>query len=447
VENFGSYLLIVPILAVLILVHEFGHFISARMCGVKVEEFGLGIPPRVFGRMWKGVLWSINAIPFGGFVRVKGEDGANMDPDSMNSQPPHERAFFLTAGVGMNVLFAVVLMIVVIGLQGVTHSNTYIASVEAGSPAAKAGWKTGDRIVDVNGNRVETDQELVNATQSHAGSRITVTVERRGKLVDTTIIPRKNPPKGQGAMGIGINTWTVGTVALDSVTPGSPAAKAGLQPGDKLVSINNRQINDTFVLSTELTRYVGFDVPITYERNGTNHQTKIAVPEPETGQDPVAAIGITQVSLNPVYEKVPPLKIIPRGFEEAYNTTKQMVIGIKELFSSRENLTQVAGPVGMAQLTSELVERQSPIPVWVRLSQLSILLSLNLAILNLLPLPALDGGRLMFVLLEVIRGGRKIAPEKEGLVHFAGLVLLLALMFVIAFHDIERLFNGTSFLP
>ncbi len=446
-ENFGSYLLIVPILAILILVHEFGHFISARMCGVKVEEFGLGIPPRVFGRMWKGVLWSINAIPFGGFVRVKGEDGANMDPDSMNSQPPHERAFFLTAGVGMNVLFAIVLMIVVIGLQGVTHSNTYIASVEPGSPAAKAGWLTGDRIVEVNGNRVETDQELVNATQSHAGSQITVTVERRGKLVDTTIVPRKNPPKGQGAMGIGIHTWTVGTVTLDNIAPGSAAAKAGLQAGDELVSINNRQITDTFVLSTELTRYIGFDAPITYERNGTTHQTKIVVPEAETGQDQVAAVGITQVSLNPVYEKVPPLKIIPRGFEEAYDTTKQMVIGIKELFSSRENLSQVAGPVGMAQLTSELVERQSPIPVWVRLSQLSILLSLNLAILNLLPLPALDGGRLMFVLLEVIRGGRKIAPEKEGLVHFAGLVILLALMFVIAFHDIERLFNGTSFLP
>jgi regulator of sigma E protease len=123
-----------------------------------------------------------------------------------------------------------------------------------------------------------------------------------------------------------------------------------------------------------------------------------------------------------------------------------MVKSIRELFSSRENLSQIAGPIGMGQLTSELVE-ESPFPLWVTLSQLAILLSLNLALLNLLPLPALDGGRLLFVLLEVIRGGRKIAPEKEGLVHFAGLVVLIGFMFVVGVFDVNRLMDGKSFLP
>jgi regulator of sigma E protease len=113
---------------------------------------------------------------------------------------------------------------------------------------------------------------------------------------------------------------------------------------------------------------------------------------------------------------------------------------------SRENLSQVAGPVGMGQLTSELVET-SPFPLWVTLANLAIILSLNLAVLNLLPLPALDGGRLFFVLIEVLRGGRKIAPEKEGIVHFAGLVVLIGFMFVVGFFDVNRLIDGRSFIP
>jgi len=119
---------------------------------------------------------------------------------------------------------------------------------------------------------------------------------------------------------------------------------------------------------------------------------------------------------------------------------------VKTLFTDRQALKQVAGPVGMGQITSELI-RESPLPVWFILAQLSIILSLNLAVLNLLPLPALDGGRLFFVLIELVRGGRKIAPQKEGVVHFVGLVLLIGLMFFIAFRDVDRILGGHSFLP
>jgi regulator of sigma E protease len=123
-----------------------------------------------------------------------------------------------------------------------------------------------------------------------------------------------------------------------------------------------------------------------------------------------------------------------------------MVGGVVDLVTGGVPLDQVAGPVGMGQLTSEIVS-ESALPLWVTLAQLSILLSLNLGVLNLLPLPALDGGRLLFVLVEVLRGGRRIAPEREGVVHFAGLVILLGFMFVIAFLDVGRLLDGESFLP
>lgn len=445
-SSFFNGLYIVPILAVLILVHEFGHFVSARLSGVKVEEFGIGIPPRLFGVMRKGVLWSVNAIPFGGFVRVKGEDGKNMDPDSMNAKRPGQRAFFLAAGAGMNVVLAVFLMILVIGIEGISHQSIYIGGVNAGSPAAKAGWQIGDRIVAVNGQKVESADEIRRATSSNAGDQMTVTIERRGKLVDTAVVPRTNPPDGQGRVGVLLSERTIGSLTILDVVPGSPAAAAGLQAGGRIVSINNRTVTDDFVLATELDRFVGSQVPIVVERNGQQVEATVAVPTKKANEDLTLTTGFKTLELKPVFEHVPALQVVPRGFEQAYKTTTQMIYGLKELFSSRKNLEQIAGPVGMGQLTSELVDK-STLPLWVTLANIAIVLSLNLALLNLLPIPALDGARLMFVLIEVLRGGRKISPQKEGLVHFAGMVVLIGLMFVIAFSDIRRIVTGQTFLP
>lgn len=445
-SSFLNGLYIIPVLAVLILIHEFGHFIAARRCGVKVEEFGIGIPPRIKGWTRDGVIWSINAIPFGGFVRVKGEDGANHDPDSMNSKSPAQRAFFLVAGVVMNLLLAVVLMIAVVGIKGVAHENVYVNGTAAGSPAAKAGWLTGDRIVAINGHAVKSTDDVSTATLDHAGQQMTVTIERRGKLIETTVTPRTNPPKGEGRIGILLVQRYTGQVFIDTVVPGSPAAQAGMQNGDLLVSINDRPASDSYVVETELNRFSGFSVPVQYERAGQIYTGSIAVPQVGPSSDLFESVGFHKVLAKPVFEKVGLLHVVPRGFKEAYAATVQMIHGIKQLFSSKDNLSNIAGPIGMGQLTSELIE-QSPFPVWYSIANLSIILSLNLAILNLLPLPALDGGRLFFVLIEVLRGGRKIAPEKEGLVHLAGLVLLIGFMFVVGFFDINRLVEGKSFLP
>ena len=446
----SNALYIIPILAVLIIVHELGHFFAARLCGVKVEEFGIGIPPRVYGKERNGVIWSINAIPFGGFVRVKGEDAGDMSDDSMNSKPPLQRAFFLTAGVFMNLLLAIVLMIAVIGFQGVPHSSVYIynqpGSVAAGSPAAKAGWMPGDRIVRMNGETVEEIEDVATFTRSHAGEEITVIIERAGQFFETTVIPRENPPEGEGAVGINLTDFTVGNLTIEQVVSGSPAEAAGLQVGDTITEINGRVVTDAFVLDTELRRFSGYDVPIVVARGEDRLATELSVPLIEGTADPLLLTGLDTLEFAPIYESVPALQVIPRGFQEAWDTTVQMLSGLKQLFTSTDTLRDVSGPIGMAQATGEIVEASS-LPLWVTLAQLSILLSLNLAILNLLPFPALDGGRLVFVILEMLRGGRKIAPEKEGLVHFAGIVVLLGIMFVVAFSDIQRLIDGRSFIP
>lgn len=444
-EGLLNGLYIIPILAVLILIHEIGHFASARAVGVTVEEFGIGIPPRAASWRYKDVLWSINWIPFGGFVRVLGEDGKNADPGSMNTKSPLQRAFFLVAGSAMNVLLALVLMILVVGIQGLPTFNSYIDTVLPGSPAASAGWLRGDRIVEVDGRAIDDRDELGQVVRDAAGNRTTVVIERRGKQIPTVVIPRENPPADEGPTGVGLSSPPQSEVTVTAVVAGGPAAAAGLIVGDRLVSINDRPADDRFVIGTELERFAGFAVPVVVDRGGESVPLDVEVPILGPNQDPLRELGFS-ARAEPIFEHVSALQVIPRGLQEAWEQTQAMVRGIRDLFTGAAPLGQVAGPIGMGQITSEIVS-DSVLPLWVTLAQLSILLSLNLAILNLLPLPALDGGRLVFVLIELLRGGRRIAPEREGLVHFAGLVLLLGFMFVIAFFDVGRLLSGDSFLP
>lgn len=438
-----SWFYIIPILGILIFIHEVGHFVAARMCGVKVEEFGMGIPPRIYGWVRDEVVYSINLIPFGGFVRVKGEDGENMESDSMNAKSPGQRAFFLSAGILMNLLFAVLMMIVVVGAKGVPHNYIYVGTVGPGSPAAAAGWQAGDRIVAVNGRTIESAQELIQTTTKEAGNPMQFSIERGGQTYETTLTPRKHPPEGEGRVGIGLADPLVSTVTATQVTAGSAAADAGLQNGDLIVSVNGRPVTSAFVLTNEMDRFAGASLPIVYERAGQQLDTTIQLPNRLNDQTLALTTGFAMLTETPIFERVPPLKVIPRGFQEAYRQTRLMLSGFAQFIREPGLLRQTAGPIGMAQLTHELVQKSS-LPQWYTLANLAILLSLNLAFLNLLPIPALDGSRLMFVLIEIIRG-RRIAPEKEGLVHLVGFVLLIGLMFVIAFNDIKRILDGGSF--
>lgn len=441
-------LYIIPILAVLILIHEFGHFFAARAVGAKVEEFGIGIPPRITGWTANGVLWSLNWIPFGGFVRVLGEDGKSMDPQSMNAKSPAQRAFFLAAGSAMNVFLAVVLTILIVAVQGVPRidDNVYIAAVAPGSPAAAAGWEAGDRIVEIAGAPVSGATDVGRQARDFAGRPLSVVVERDGQRLETTVTPRANPPAGEGPTGVEIQAGEViATVAVAAVEPGSPAAAAGLLPGDAIVEIGGKPAAGRLPFVTELADAAGGSVPIVIERDGNRIESRLAVPALPEGSDPLTAIGLT-AELVPQFERVSPIQAIPVGIARTWEQTRQMLLGLRDLVTGRASLSQIAGPIGMGQITSEVVER-SAAPLWTTLAQLSVLLSLNLAILNLLPLPALDGGRLLFVLIEVLRGGKRIPPEREGVVHLAGMIILVGLMFVVAFLDIGRLVGGGSLLP
>jgi regulator of sigma E protease len=336
------------VLAVLILVHEFGHFSFAKLSGVRVEEFGLGFPPRLRAWQRRGTVYSLNAIPIGGFVRMLGENGEDAEPDSFGAQPPWRRLIILAAGPTMNILLALTILFVAF-MVGSPRSLTVVTGVSRHSPAAAAGLRSGDRIVQLDGRPVRYLEDLQAATLTHSGERVTLTVQRGSRTFRTSLVPRKHPPRDQGPMGVALERTVVVTYS-----PGK-AAQMSLQ-----------------------------------------------------------AVGT-------------------------------MVTGIPAVLQSlSEHGTRgVAGPVGIANLTTHVVQHE-PQQGPGSLLQFVALLSANLGVLNLLPIPALDGGRIVFVLISWIRR-RNLDPEVEGLIHMVGMAVLLFLIAVISYQDLVRWITGGSF--
>lgn len=531
-----SYLAIVPILAFLIVIHELGHFFAARSVGVKVEEFGIGLPPRARSWMWKDVRWSLNWIPFGGFVRVKGEDAKDLGPGSMNAASPWQRAWFLLAGPFMNLLAAVVLSIILVAAQGVPTqvSPLFIGDVASSSPAESAGWQPGDKIVAVNGEDVVDAEDVVSAVNDHAGSEVSVTIQRGNERIDTIVVPREDPPARQGPTGITFTDGRLSDVFVQDVEAGSPAAEAGIQKDDAIKEIDGTPVEAFAQAQGLMASAQGSDVSMTLERDGELVTVTLAIPQPkilirnvqpgsigsnaglyandeivavsgepitsgpafydtlvaasgesveltyqrDTGTetieqsatlaipdlsqsesgDPLVEVGLGTVpqsgfanaGIDPIgailYEDVPASQVVQKGWSEFTTIISGTFASLQAAFSGDVGLDQFTGPIGMGQLTGELLD-SAPGNEWAILMQLTILISISLGIFNLLPIPALDGGRLLFVIVEILRGGKRIAPEKEGVVHLVGMMLLLALMFFIAFGDVSRLLDGESILP
>ena len=436
-------LYIIPILAILILIHEIGHFVSARLVGIRVEEFGIGIPPRLFGFRRGNVLYSINLLPIGGFVRVLGEDGKSMSPDSMPAKSKLQRTFFFAAGSIMNLLLAFVLMIVLVATQGENKNMTYIVNVSPNSPAATAGWIPGDRILSVDGKNITNVNQVISTVNSAAGQPVTIAIKRGDQTINSTVTPRLNPPPGEGKIGIQLDEAMQAKIRVSGVDANSPGQQAGLLPGDIITSIAGTPINDAVSYRYALLNNTNKTIPIVVTRDGKSMTLQFAVPAlSSTANQLNVGVSATQ---DFVMYPIAWWKVVPEGIKQTFSTLNQMFHGLVLLVRGDVPVQGIAGPIGMGQLTSEVI-KASDAPVWATLANIMALLSLNLAILNLLPFPALDGGRLLFVLIEALRGGKKVPPEKEGVVHFVGLVILLAFMLVVAFADINRIVSGQSFL-
>jgi len=347
------------VLAVLVLAHEFGHFIVARKNGIKVEEFGFGFPPRLFGVRRGDTLYSLNLIPLGGFVKIKGEDGENaVDSDSFSAKKIWQRVLVLSAGVIMNFVLAAVLLGAgfIIGLpqsvedagRGAKISNPKIEimAVLPGAPAQSAGLSLGDEIVSVDGRVMSDLADLQNYVDTNQGKSLNFVLRRNNEIFGKEITPVEIKESGRG--GIGVALMNIGTIS---------------------------------------------------------YPWYLAVPKG------FAAAGYFGVE-------------VLRAFGGLF---KDLIVGAP---SVTENL---AGPVGIAVLTGKAAKLGIGY-----LLQFMAMLSVNLAILNILPIPALDGGRILFLIIEKLRG-RPVGRRLENAFHTTGFALLMLLVLAVTAKDVSHL--------
>ncbi|MCX7839117.1 MAG: RIP metalloprotease RseP [Anaerolineae bacterium] len=434
----GNLLAFAVMLGILIFVHEFGHFIVAKRLGIPVLEFGFGFPPRLVKLFTRdGTEYTLNAIPLGGFVRLHGEEDPNV-VGGFAAAKASVRVPILLAGVTMNFLLALVLFAVVTLFTPpyVSIQTTTISAVMPDSPAALVGLREGDTIVAVNGQNVKHDYPTFRRLiRENAGREVTLDVIRKNQVLEPIrVVPRATPPPNEGPLGIQLFAWN--GLRVTGVTPGSVADRAGVRVGDVLLFFvePQRPLRDQDELAQYALTHQGWKIEWRLLRNDElSDPIVVQIPDPLDPRE--ATLGLTMQSS--------PFDAILGAIVSALVMLLAIPLLFVQIFTAGLPANAVVGPVGIYQFTSEVAQ----IGGIVGLVRLLAILSMNLAIVNLLPFPALDGGRLVFIALEVLRGGKRIDPRKEGLVHLVGLAILLGLMVVISYFDVVRLLTGQRLLP
>ena len=439
-----TILLFIAVLGFLVTMHELGHFTVAKLAKVRVLEFGIGLPPRVFGFTRGGTLYSLNLLPIGGFVRMLGEEDPSA-PDSFAAKPAWRRLAILAAGPAMNAILPVILLAGVFMLpQSVPVTDVAVTSVAPDSPAAQAGVLSGDLVRSADGRRVRTSADLVTAINVRLGADTRWIVERDGRLVELHIAEaRVAPPPGQGAVGVSLAD---SSMSVTGVSPGSPAARSGLQSGDLILGAGGRRVLSEEDLRAALADPAEEpqDEPATAPATATAatgtvtalRGGEVVTLEPPTGAG--ALDGLTLAAKPEERQALGPIAALGAGLGRIADILLLLRNEASRWIAGTASI-EVAGPIGIAQITGDVARiGVNPLITW------TALLSLNLAVVNLLPIPALDGGRIAFVLVEMARGGRRLAPQKERFVHAVGFALLIGLIVAVSVNDVRRLLSGWS---
>ncbi|MFC1990547.1 RIP metalloprotease [Chloroflexota bacterium] len=342
------------ILIVLVLAHEIGHFVTARAFGVRVEEFGLGFPPRLLSIKRGETLYSLNVVPLGGFVKMSGEEDPKV-PGSLASKSTGTRILVLASGSLMNALLPLLLFSIAFMVpHNVVAGEVMVQGVSSPSPAAEAGIVPGDVLLEADGRQLRSTGDLSRYVQINLGQEITILVRHSDATMETVkVVPRWRPPEGRGAIGVFLENSNY-TIVSESY------------PFWQAIPMAVGECIETFILFK--------------------------------------------------------------------NAIISMIIGAVPVV--------LAGPVGIAQMTGKIARIGfSP------LLEFAAFFSINLAIINIFPLPALDGGRIAFVFLEWVRRGKRVSPKIEGYIHLVGFFMLIAAALLITYQDILRIISGESLIP
>ncbi len=425
-------LIAIIIFSAIILFHEFGHFLFAKLNGISVTEFSLGMGPRLWSFQKGETRYSLKLLPIGGSCAMVGEDTDEEEiPGSFNATPVWGRISVVAAGPIFNFILAFVLAVIIVGFVG--YDPAEVLEVDKTSAVAKAGLETGDIITEYNGYHVDLAKDLyvyMYLNELEEGDTVSLKVLRDGKTETITYTPDVSV-----RYLLGFNRSDASSMTVQSLIDGMPLQAAGLQAGDTITAINGVEIADGEVYDAYLAEHPLSNEPveITYDRDGLDYTATITPKEYRTPQ-----LGF---SYNLGYTKTSGLQVLKYGALEIKYMIRTTLLSLKELVTGQLGFQNLSGPVGVVDAigtTYEQSKSEGALMLWMNMLNMAVLLSANLGVMNLLPLPALDGGRLVFLVIEAIRR-KPINREIEGRIHFAGLMALMVLMVVVMYNDILKI--------
>jgi regulator of sigma E protease len=425
------------VLGVLVFVHELGHFLAAKMFGMRVERFSIGFPPRAFGKQIGETDYCVSWIPIGGYVKIAGMIDESFDtsylgsapqPWEFRAKPLWQKIIVLGAGVFMNILLAIAIFWGINVVQGKTvRDTTRVGYVEAGSAGAAAGIQVGDSIIAINGAPVATWEDLLGDVfiESMSGD-VTLTVLREGQPASLVIPKGSLPETDPGALGISPAKSGIGVASVEA---GKPAESAGIKPGDLIVRLAGETVSADSALIRIVRAHAGMPLAIEWKRGDTLlSATVVPTSEGRIGiqLNPVVGLSVRRVQYSPI-------QAFPQAVSDVVTYTALTVQQIWNVVTRKTEFSQsVGGPIRIAQLATQTAELGILPFLWFM-----AVLSISLAFLNILPFPALDGGHILLLLIEGVMGRELPVKVKLG-IQRAGFYLLLAFMAFVLYNDIMK---------
>ncbi len=437
------------VLGIMVLVHEFGHFAVAKLCGVRVEVFSLGFGTRLLGVKWGDTDYRISALPLGGYVKMSGETpGAETtgDPGEFSSHPRWQRVLIAVAGPVANFVLAFVLMAGLYMMHNEVEqyldSPAVLDIVPPNSPAGRAGLQTGDHIIRFDDEKNPTWEKLTDRAMLDANSTVPITVERaingQTKQFSTELL-LADPSKGQDfeieSLGL-LPREQSGPVIVEDVAPNYPAAKAGLLSGDGLVSVDGQPVHGVPAIIAVLDEAGNKPATLVVDRDG--HQFDVTVQpiwsDYGAGQ-PGYRLGFTAAPPPFHVEQLPLPQAVRRSITYNLRFSGYILDILHRMFTRHGAvMQQLSGPIGMARMTGEAAEMHG----WEPIIGLTALISLNLGIMNLLPIPILDGGMILLLCIEGLLRRDLKQEFKERMYQVAFVMLILFFAFIMV-NDVSKL--------
>lgn len=414
-----TILKIIFILGFLIFIHEGGHFIVAKLCKIRVNEFAIGFGPVIFKKQGKETLFQLRLIPLGGFCNMEGEEERSEVEGSFSKASIPKRIAVVAAGGLVNIIFALLIYFTLMSCVGNNVSNV-IDTVVPNYSAQTAGLQENDKILKIDGKKIKNKADLDEALEQSNGNELSILIERDGKEQELKIKPTEEK---YNYTGIAVNTSNDKLTEIAALYPNSPGEKQGLQAKDIIIAINDNPVeNNAQKLVDYINLSIGEEIKFTVERNGENLDITIM---PDVMSNYLLGVNLKMAENNFINN-------IYYAFFDAGEFAISIVDNLRLLFSGGVSIDQLMGPVGI----SDVVAQTNGLADFI---YILALISISLGFTNLLPFPPLDGGKIVILLIEAIR--RKPLKEKTEInIQLVGFIFLMALMVYVTYNDILRIF-------